>query len=195
MANNSQGVSGHPGSSGSSNETERRNRRNQLLIVLVPALISALAALGVALLYAKPWSHPDSCPVNLTITSPSAGQAVDGAEGIEVVGKSCGMSGSTGWLFDYDLSDEHYYMDYPVSSPNNAAPIIVSNGGWSYNDSPIGSPGDVNQTYGITVVLASPPCTKELESAKPDASGDIIFKTFPSGCKIEDAVDVEVTYH
>jgi hypothetical protein len=190
MASKSQGTSGHGGDADSRNDSERRSRRNQLLITIIPAL----AAVIVALLYTKPWHHNNSCSTNLTITSPSGGQAVDGAQGIEVTGTSCGMNGSTGWLFDYDLNDEHYYMDYPVNSPYNAVPIIVSNGSWAYNDAPIGSPGDVNQTYGITAVLASPACTKELESAKPDSSGDIRLTNFPPGCKIETTVDVDVTY-
>jgi hypothetical protein len=182
---------GQPGSPDPKNDNERRNRRTQIVV----AIIAALGVVIVALISAKPWHHNNPCPQILTITSPSAGQHVDGAQGVEVTGKSCSMGESTGWLFDYDTNDEHYYMDYPVNSPDNAAPIIVSNGGWSYDDAPIGSPGDRDQTYGITVVLASSTCTKKLESAKPDAQGDIRYTSFPSGCMVETTVDVEVTYH
>jgi hypothetical protein len=164
--------------------------RTQLLV----ATVTSLGIVIAALIAAKPWSHSNPCTVNLKITSPSAGQQVSGAQGIEVTGAACDMNGMTGWLFDYDLNDEHYYMDFSTSSINNADPIIVSNGNWAYDDRPIGSPGDNDQTYGITAVLASPTCTNMLKNAKPDPEGDIPFKILPAGCQVEDTVDVIVTY-
>jgi hypothetical protein len=184
---NTLGQSAGPGPEDGS---ERSNRRTQLTV----AIISALAAVIVALIYVKPWQHPNPCRANLTITSPNPGQHVDGAHGVEVTGRACNMSGLTGWLFDYGVDDEHYYMDYSTNSTNNAEPIIVNNGRWAYHDGPMGTPGDRNRTYGITVVLASTTCTKELELAKPDTSRNIKFKRLPSGCKVEDSVNVDVTY-
>lgn len=178
-----------PGNPDPKNESERRNRRTDVIIAVIAAVGIAVAAL----IAAKPWHHANPCAMPLTVISPSAGQHVNGAQGVEVTGKACDLDTATGWLFDYDLNDEHYYMDYPVNSPHNAAPIIVNNGSWSYNDAPIGSSGDQNQTYGITVVLASSTCTKKLKSAKPNSDGDIKFKSFPPGCKVETSVDVEVT--
>ena len=58
------------------------------------------------------------------------GQSVDGRDGIEVRGGACGMTGMTGWLFDYDIDDEHYYMDYSTNATGNAEPIIVGMADW-----------------------------------------------------------------
>jgi hypothetical protein len=156
------------------------------------AFITVFGAIVVALIYTKPWRHDNTCANNLTITSPRAGQYVaNGLQGVEVTGTACGMSRKTGWLFDYDPNDGYYYLDYSTSSPT---PVAVNNGGWAYYDTDIGNPGDKNQTYGITAVLASPSCTNELENAKPDSAGDFRFNTFPPGCQVEVTVDVVVTY-
>jgi hypothetical protein len=101
------------------------------------------------------------------------------------------MSGRTGWLFDYDPNDGYYYLDYSTNSPS---PVAIADGNWAYYDTPIGNKGDRNQTYGITVVLATGACTKALEKSKPDSAGDFRFKTFPSGCQVVDTVDVVVNY-
>lgn len=162
-------------------------------VQLASAIIAVLGGIIVALIYTKPWVHNNPCNVNLTITSPQAGQHLSGSQGVEVTGTACDMNGLTGWLFDYDHQGQRYYMDDPANSRSNT-PIVVDNGGWAYDDAPIGSPGDKNQTYGIAVVLASSSCTNDLEAAKPDHEGNIKFKTLPSGCQVEDSVDVVVTY-
>jgi hypothetical protein len=116
----------------------------------------------------------------------------DGAQGIKVTGTSCDLNGSTGWLLDYDPTDGNYYLDNAADSPS---PVAVDNGGWAYDDKPIGNPGDKDQTYGITIVLASPACARTLMAAKPDSAGDIKFKTLPPGCQPKDTVDVVVSNH
>jgi hypothetical protein len=184
-------MTGQPTNPDPGQDHGRRSNRTQLTI----AIVTALGLIIAALIATKPWVRNHPCSTNLEVTSPTAGQHVSGAQGVEVTGTACGVNnGFTGWLFDYDINDEYYYMDYPTGSRNNAAPIIVGNGGWAYNDAPIGSRGDKNQTYGIAVVLAPPTCTNELKRAKLDAAVDIKFKTFPPGCQVEDTVDVVVTY-
>jgi hypothetical protein len=167
-------------------DSGRHHKGSQLLV----AIVTSLGLIIAALIATKPWSHSNACAVNLKITSPSAGQQVSGAQGIEVTGTACAMNGMTGWLFDYDPNDQHYYMDYS----DNPEPVVVGNGSWAYDDQPIGSPGDNDQAYGITAVLASPACTSKLENAKPDPEGDFPYKTLPDGCQAEDTVDVIVTY-
>jgi len=167
---------------------EHRNRRIQLII----AIITALGAIIVALIYVRPWSHPNPCSTNLTITTPDDGTSIaNGAKGVEVTGEACGMNGRTAWLFDYDPNDQYYYFDYNTSSPS---PVTNTNGGWAFVDQPVGNPGDVNQMYQITVVLASPACTNVLERIKPYAPESYRIKTFPAGCQVEDDTQVVVTY-
>lgn len=185
-------MSNEPGSSDT--EPSRGNHKlgSPLMIAIVGALGLILAAL-IPVLIAQPWHHDNPCAENLTITSPSDGQSVTSSltQGVKVTGTACNLNGSTGWLFDHDLNDGYFYLDYSTSSPS---PVTDNNGSWAYYDADIGNKGDKNVTYQITVVLASPMCTKELERAKTDSSGNIKFNNFPSGCQIEDTVGVIVTY-
>jgi hypothetical protein len=188
MGNNNERMPGQPVSSDPESGSGRRNRRTQQ----VGAIIAALGAIIAALITTQPWHHDNPCTTNLIIISPKGGRSVaNGAQGIKITGTACGMSGKTGWLFDYDPNDQYFYLDYSTTLPS---PVTVNNGNWAYYDMPIGNKGDQNQTYSITVVLASVACTNELEKAKPDSAGDFRFKTFPSGCQVEDTADVVVTY-
>lgn len=181
-------VTDEPKSSDSKPSGGRLDRRNQLLLATIPVL----GAIAVALIYVKPWSFVNPCSVNITITSPSDGQVVaNGNKGVNVIGKACSMTGRTGWLFDYDPNDGYYYLDYQTSSPT---PVAVNNGGWAFSDQPIGNSGDQHVTYGITAVLANATCTHQLQTLKPDSNGDFRLKTFPSGCQVDDTVQVFVTW-
>ncbi len=181
-------------SASSDPEASPRNHKagSPLMIAIIGAFGLILAALIPALI-TQPWHHDNPCVENLTITSPSDGQSVTSGptRGVKVTGTACNLNGDTGWLFDHDLNDGYYYLDYSTNSPT---PVADNNGSWAYYDADIGNKGDKNAAYQIATVLASPTCTKELESAKTDPSGDIKFKSFPSGCQIESTVGVVVTY-
>jgi hypothetical protein len=171
-------------------------KRDYRLAVIggVFAVLAAIAGGLVATNHRWPWSPSNSaCRTNLSITSPRAGASVNGSQGVRVAGVACNMSGQTGWLFDYDLQDHYYYMDFPVNS-TDPGPIVVGNGNWAYYDQPIGSRGDNKQTYAIAIVDASKACAGTLQSARPDPAGDIRFKSFPFGCQIENVTNVVVTY-
>jgi hypothetical protein len=172
--------------------SERRSKKIEIASAITVAAIAALGATGAALVNTQPWHHENSCTNNLTITSPSAGQAETGGnnEHILVKGAACDMNGKTGWLFWQD-TDGTYYLEYFNNPP---VPTVTSDGYWSYTIKDLGNPGDKNQQYGIAVVLASPLCTNELERAKPDSNGDIGFKVLPSGCQVDYNVDVNFTY-
>jgi hypothetical protein len=172
--------------------THRRGRRIEVVVAISVAVIAALGATGAALVNAQPWRHGNSCPNSLNITSPSAGQSETGGknENILVTGTACAMNGKTGWLFWQD-TDGTYYLEYYHNPP---VPTITSNGSWSYAINDLGNIGDKNQQYGISVVLASPTCTNELERTKPDSNDDIGFKVLPSGCQVENTVDINFTY-
>lgn len=171
-------------------------RRSYLLAIIagVFAIIAALAGSLVTTHHPWPWSSRNStCRSNLTIRSPRGGSSINGSRGVKVKGVACDMSGQTGWLFDYDLEDHYYYMDFPVDS-TAPSPVVVGNGTWAYMDQPIGNPGDKNQTYGIAIVDASKSCSYKLQSAQSDSAGDVKFKSFPAGCQIDDVTNIFVTY-
>ncbi len=189
MGRDSEGTSSKPVSS---DPEPSPGNHNALVIAIIGALGAIIAAL-VPVLITQPWHHDNPCAKNLTITSPRDGQSVASSptRGVKITGTACDLKGSTGWLFDHDLNDGYYYLDYSTDSPS---PVTDSNGSWAYYDTDIGSKGDKNVTYQIATVLASPVCTKELKRVKADSSGDFRFKNFPSGCQVEDTVDVVVTY-
>jgi hypothetical protein len=163
-----------------------------MMFAIITAVITAVGGVAVALIDTQPWHHDNPCVNNLTVTSPSNGQSESSGknEHIVVKGTACDMSGETGWLFWRD-TDGTYYLEFYNNPP---VPTITGNGGWADTITDLGNPGDNDQEYGIDVVLASPTCTSELERAKPDSNGDIKFLTLPSGCQIEDNVDVIATY-
>jgi hypothetical protein len=180
------------GNQTSSEPSPAHKMGSPLMIAVIGALGLILAAL-IPVLIERPWHHDNPCTDNLAITSPSDGQTVTSSptQGVKVTGTACNLNTRTGWLFDQDLDDGYYYVDYSTSFPT---PVAVNNGSWAFYDAGIGNKGDKNVTYQITVVLASPLCTIELERAKPDSSGDFKFKNSPPGCQIEDTVAVVVTY-
>jgi hypothetical protein len=163
-----------------------------MLVAIITAIITAVGGIVVALIDTHPWHDVTACSSNLTITSPSNGQPESSGrnERIAVKGTACDMNGKTGWVFWRD-TDGTYYLEFYNYPP---VPIITANGGWTDTITDLGNPGDNDQDYGIAVVLASPTCTSELERAKPDRNDDIKYTSMPSGCQIEDNIDVVATY-
>jgi hypothetical protein len=121
------------------------------------------------------------------ITSPQQGASVRGSQGIVIVGTVTGLGADTLWVFDHDLGNNRYYRA-------TDAPLEVRDGRWSFLDRPIGSgPDDVGTTFPLVVVRADPECTRTLRAAKPDADGDIVFASLPSGCVEAASVQVVMT--
>jgi hypothetical protein len=137
----------------------------------------------------RPAPSSPHCPSKLAITSPTNGQQVSGAAGVQVSGIACGLVNEYGWVFDHDTEDHYYYEVYP----NNPSPAVLQNGNWTVLDQPIGSPGDLNKTYFVTLVLASGACNTALLNM-PQISGDYKVLTFPAGCQIVQEINVSVTY-
>ena len=190
-------MSSEPVSSGPETIPSKHKVGSPLITAIIGALAVIFAAILAALipvLITQPRHHfGNRCIENLTIKSPSDGQPVTSSptQGVDVTGTACNLNGSTGWLFDHDLGDGYYFLDYSTNSPT---PVADNNGGWAYYDMNVGNKGDKNVAYQITAVLASPLCTEELEGAKADSAGYIKFRNFPSGCQVEDTVGVVVTY-
>lgn len=183
------------GSSPSSGSGSAGKRQGYWIAIIggVFAVLAALAGGLTNVYHAWPWSSNSSCRIPLQISLPRGGTHVSGSKGVEVEGNACDMTGKTGWLFDYDFDDHYYYMDYPGDS-TKLGPIVAGDGSWAYDDQPIGSPGDYNQTYGLAIVQASQECASELQKARPDSTGDIRFSAFPLGCQVDDINNVIVTY-
>jgi hypothetical protein len=173
----------------SDDPSKRRKNRPEMILAITLAVIAVIGTTAAALISRPPHNNP--CANNITITSPSAGQSeADGKnENILVKGTACDMADNTGWLVWRD-TDGTYYLEFNNNPP---VPIIAGNGGWSWTINDLGNPGDKDQQYEITAVLASPACTNYLEKARP-SGGNIAFKVLPSGCQADDNVDVDFTY-
>jgi hypothetical protein len=169
---------------------ERRKNRPEIILPIIAAIIAVIGTTAAALITRPPHSNP--CANNITITSPSAGQSETGGknEDILVKGTACNMADNTGWLVWRD-TDGTYYLEYYNNPPQ---PTITGNGSWSWTVKDLGNPGDKDQQYEITVVLASPACTNDLEKARPDSEKNISFKVLPSGCQADNSVDVNFSY-
>jgi hypothetical protein len=127
------------------------------------------------------------CTKKLIITSPVSGQIVsNGALGVVVMVRACGLTGDTGWLFDYDPRDLTYTLD--GTAPYR--PVAGGDGTFSFDDQPIGDQGDTSTTHTVVLVQATASCAAEL-AAK---SGDVRLTSLPKGCDVADKVDVLVTY-
>lgn len=131
-----------------------------------------------------------ACAKHLRLAAPPDRYRIaDGNVGVTVRVEACRLGGDTGWIFDFDpAGDQTYYLDgsFPF------APIAPSDGSWHVVDQGLGSPGDVNSPHIIYLVEASPVCDRALHAAKPDAQGNVIYKTLPFGCSVVDSVDVTV---
>jgi hypothetical protein len=113
-----------------------------------------------------------------------------GSKGVIISGQAVGLNGESGWLFDYDPGDHTYYEDYQSSR----GPIVTINGSWSFTSDTIGNSGGKSKHFLITIVRASSACNSALLAAPPDNEGTYKFTSFPSGCQIDDQVDVVVTW-
>jgi hypothetical protein len=201
------------GGGGPEEKTARINRS----AVIVGATITAVAGLLTAIISVANSSHGASAPSTsatalspalsstvqsqsptgstagclskLMMTSPTSGQHVSGAAGVQVSGAACGLANEYGWVFDRDTDDHYYYEVYP----NNPGPLVLQNGPWTVLDQPIGSPGDSNKTYFVALVLASSACNTALLNM-PQIDGDYKVLTFPVGCQVVQEVNVSVTY-
>jgi hypothetical protein len=161
--------------------------------VTVPPVTTSAVTKPVTTPTTPPKTASPSCLHELRITQPSEDAIIPrGRNGVIIKGTACGLGSYSGWLFELD-SDDHYYWDiYSASTPASAIQS-GQDGNWQFPDSPIGGSGDQNKLYTITLVLAPPSCDKALRSAKP-IDGDYKLRSFPSGCKIADRVDIYVTY-
>jgi len=160
------------------------------IIGAISAIIVALVAGFVALDETGHLPWQESCQVKLQLTEPTEGSRVpNGKNGVEISGKACDLNGDEGWLFDLDLGDHYYYEVYD----DNPGPAVVHSGIWHFEDSPIGSPGDHNVRYIITLVDASQACSIRLQTAAL-IDENYKFRSFPPGCRIVDSIDVYVTY-
>lgn len=130
-------------------------------------------------------SPSPACDRPLYISRPAAGTAVDGGDGVSLDGTACNLDRRVGWLFELDTEDHYYYLA-------GEAPIVTSDGAWSYVDAPIGDPGDNRKRYTLTLILADPVCNAALAGA-PLIDGDRKLKTFPPTCLVSQTVDVYVS--
>jgi hypothetical protein len=173
--------------------------RSRIVAALGAALLTAAVATAVPFLTNSDASPSDSpaqtggasasaCPQHLRIATPTPGGTIaNGKDGIAVEVYACGLGSDTGWLFDLDpAGDQTYYLD---SSPP-FAPIAPRNGTWKTVDQSIGSPGDINTPELLYLVDATPQCTQTLTTARPDANGNVSYKTLPPGCTIADSVSL-----
>jgi len=140
-------------------------------------------------------SRPSSalaCSSALTLTSPANGTYIqNGANGIDVQGTTCDLGNNSAWLFDWDSQDQYYYADYNGNSPG---PLTVPvRGKWSFQDEPIGDPGDNQKEYVITLVSASPSCNHSILQSQSIQNNQNILR-FPAGCKIVSKRVVYVSY-
>lgn len=130
-----------------------------------------------------------ACTTKLRITSPAGGTKISGPQGVLIKGRSCDLVNDDGWLFDFDYHDHYYHEDYSQSP----GPVILSDGSWTFLDQPVGSKGDKDVPYSVTLMLADQQCNAALLAAKP-VGGDYRFKAFPVGCRIVDSRNVYVTW-
>lgn len=135
-------------------------------------------------------ARPTACGKHLRIVAPAQNYRItDGNAGVAVQVDACDLNGDTGWIFDFDpAGDQTYYLD---GTPP-FGPIAPSDGSWHIVDQGLGSPGDVNTPHIIYLVEAAPQCDRALHAAKPNADGNVIYKTLPPGCSVVDSVDVTV---
>ena len=153
-----------------------------------PQVGSSASATPIAPTTAAPTTAPATtaapCPKPLTITSPASGTHIVGHVGVQLGIDACGLtSGQTAWLFDYESGT--YGLD------GDGGPIVSSNQTFTFEDTPVGSPGDTNEPVQLTLVLADSACNTalngmDLQNNQPAA--------LPASCQIASQVEVIETY-
>ena len=131
----------------------------------------------------SPVASSTECDTPLAITSPTNGTKVVGATGVDIAIGACGLTaGESAWLFDFD-------GDYGLDG--DGGPILTSNQTMTFDDAPIGAPGDVNENTKLVLVLADTDCTKalnamDLENTQPTS--------LPQSCQIASQVEIVETW-
>lgn len=126
-----------------------------------------------------------SCAKPLAIESPKNDTAIVGHVGVTMKIEACGLTpGETGWVFDYSTDDGSYGLD-------GGGPVVTADGTTSFDDSPVGDTGDVDEHVKLTVVLADSTCAAALGKLNLDNDTPTAL---PASCVIEDQVLVVETY-
>lgn len=129
----------------------------------------------------------------LTLTSPTNGTRVpDGSKGVVFKGKLCAPAGLT-TLWAFDSTNTGIYNIDSGSNPGYPSAIYAGSGSFSWRDYPMGDNGVTNQPNTVTFVVANLSCTTKLQNVQPDANGDSVITSFPSGCTVVGSRTVRVT--
>jgi hypothetical protein len=140
----------------------------------VLAIITAVSVLLVPVVAFVLSTSADSPQCGFAITAPAEKTRVTHSGGVVVQGTAC--SGDSVWVFDYDASDRRFYRDH-------AAPLRIIAGAWSIHDTPLGNAGDPSgYAYRIVALSANSACSRQLQSLRPDKTGTVMIRRFPSLC-------------
>ncbi|MFJ1767410.1 hypothetical protein ACIOD2_44280 [Amycolatopsis sp. NPDC088138] len=146
---------------------------------------STSSVLATAPTTSSPPSAPSTSPVeSIAITSPTPGQGVVGHQGVQLTGTAEHIDGKQ--LRIFDLADDHkYYLITGESVP-------IANGRWSFFDPQVGSstPDDNGHAFTLVVTVADPSCNGTLDTATPNAEGDIVYPALPAGCRETASVSI-----
>jgi len=115
--------------------------------------------------------------------------AVNGPAGVKITVTVCGSPQHMyGWLFDYDPDDKLYYLD-------RDAPY-TKDGVYTFDDKPIGNPGDAGKQYQVVLLVADESCNASILALKPNSYGDVVHGPFSAdkGCRVTGTVSVKVTW-
>ena len=162
-------------------------------IVTVALIAGACAGVGINRFLAQSRSSasviafrpPVPCSKPLSITSPAKDEKIAGRKGVKVKITACGLTaGESGWLFDVDGGDGTYGLD-------SGGAVITGNGTTTFDDTPIGDPGDVNEHMKIALVLANPACVEAMNQIDIQ---DTYPKSLPASCRIASQVEVIESY-
>jgi len=126
------------------------------------------------------------CAKPLAITSPTNGTRIVGSVGVKVGITACGLTpGETGWLFDYDPGSGTYGLD------GDGGPILTGDQTMTFDDAPVGDPGDVNEYTDVTLVLANSSCDAALRSMNLENTQPT---SLPMSCQIASQAEVVETW-
>ncbi|MEV6647533.1 hypothetical protein [Amycolatopsis sp. NPDC051371] len=179
-----------------SQTSDKKSHSTQAVVAVVVAVIAALATIVAAVITSSkdpaantgsstvastqrtPSSPPPSpSPESVTITHPTPGQGVIGHKGVQLKGTAQNLDGKRLRIFDF--ADNHKYYLLTAES------VPVTNDAWSFFDPQVGSstPDDNGHAFTLVVTLTDPSCDGTLDTATPNAEGDIVFTALPTGCR------------